>query len=414
MTRVKASHKAVHSTGIAVRGARLSKFGQRRNAILFCNAARFAAPEIEKLNMGKRLILSVAIIAVGSFILTKMADERPFVELVDRAVMSDQAKSFNASCPLSQEYINKADLNLLAICSRYGLAAYDAARRYPVSGPQIFALYGGDQTFRAILDRYGHQVIPVVAYYVENRSSMYQLRQAFGEAVQQLWAGERPTWEPSRITPEEIGLLVINQIDARGQEFLAEFENVNGAARRKPMASTFLEIKDFLFGGVDNLETILIRAERLPTWGELGDAGIDATLIIGGVAALGKVRVLAREARIEGAAVERSSVRSIVKGAYGAIGGVSTAYTVGSISLLYIAVTHPSLIRSAAGWAAEQLGYDRVAGIFVAYFIILSIALAVLSPLIWCSALIVRPFVRLGSILWRLGRARQSGGQAVA
>jgi hypothetical protein len=222
--------------------------------------------------MTKLFILSVTIAAIGSLLLTEAADRRPFEELMQRAVISDQAKSFGANCPLSQEYIDKADLSLLAICSEHGVDAYFAARRYPVSGPKIFALYGKDQTFSAILDRYGHQIIPVVAFYVENGSLVYQYRQALGEVFRRMWAGQRPSWEPDRITPEQIGLIVINQIDVRGQEMLAEFEIVDGAARRKPIASAFLETKDFLFGGIDNLETILIRGEHLPTRGDLGDS----------------------------------------------------------------------------------------------------------------------------------------------
>jgi hypothetical protein len=349
--------------------------------------------------MIKRFILSVTIAAIGSLLLTKAADQRPFEELMQRAVISDQARSFSTNCPLSQEYIDKADLSLLAICSENGIDAYFAARRYPVSGPKIFALYGKDQTFRAILDRYGHQIIPVVAFYVENGSLVYQYRQALGEVFRRMWAGQQPSWEPDKITPEQIGLIVINQIDVRGQEILAEFEIVDGAARRKPIASAFLETKDFLFGGIDNLETILVRGERLPTWAELGDAALDTTLIVGGVGALGKIRVLAREAQIEGAAVEKGSARSIVRGAYGAISGLSTAYTVGSLSVLYVAVTHPSLLISAAGWIAEELGFNRVIGIFVAYFIVLLPALILLSPLLWCWLLAVWPLIRLGLML---------------
>ena len=141
--------------------------------------------------MAKRFILSVMIAAIGSLLLTKAADQRPFEELMQRAVIADHARRFSANCPLSQEYIDKADLNLLAICSEHGIDAYFAARRYPVSGPKIFALYGKDQAFLAILDRYGHPVIPVVAFYVENGSLVYQYRQALGEVFQRMWAGQQ-------------------------------------------------------------------------------------------------------------------------------------------------------------------------------------------------------------------------------
>ena len=163
--------------------------------------------------MLKWLALLVAVTTIGSFILTEATDQRPFEEIMARAAIADQARSPGAKCPLSKEYIDGADLNLIAICSEYGLAAYDAARRYPTTGAKVFALYGKVQTFDVILDRYGHQVIPIVAYYVENGSSMYRLRQTLGEAMQQLRAGQRPSWDPAKLTPEQIGLIAINQID---------------------------------------------------------------------------------------------------------------------------------------------------------------------------------------------------------
>jgi hypothetical protein len=189
----------------------------------------------------------------------------------------------------------------------------------------VFAVYGKDPTFRAILDRYGHQVIPVVTYYVENGSVRYQIRQKLAEAVQQLWAGQRPSLDPNNLTPEQVGLIAINQIDAQGHELLAEFEIVDGVANRKPMATAFLEAKDFFFGDIENLETILVRGERLPTWKELGDAAIDATVVVGGVGALGKLSIFAREARIGGAVVEKSSARLMLEGAYDAIGTATKA-----------------------------------------------------------------------------------------
>jgi len=363
--------------------------------------------------MLKWLVLSVAITVIGSFILTEAADQRPFGEVMMRAAIADQAKSPGAKCPLSQEYIDGADLNLIAICSEYGLAAYDAARRYPTTGPKVFALYGKDQTFHAILDRYGHQVIPVVAYYVENGSSMYQLRQMLGEAMQQLWAGERPTWDLAKLTPEQIGLVAINQIGVQGQELLAEFEIVDGIAKRKPMATAFLESKDFFFGGIENLEKTIVRGERSPTWKELGNAAIDTTIIVGGAGALGKISVFGKEARIGGAALEEGSAPLLLEGTYDAIAtATKTTLLVGSIAIPVLVIARPSLLVSAGGWIAEQLGYNRTIGIFVASFIILLTVIAIAFPLIRFMLLVVRPSVRLGLILLRRRRVRRSVSMA--
>jgi len=363
--------------------------------------------------MLKWLVLSVAITAIGSFILTEAADQRPFGEVMMRAAIADQAKSPGAKCPLSQEYIDGADLNLIAICSEYGLAAYDAARRYPTTGPKVFALYGKDQTFHAILDRYGHQVIPVIAYYVENGSSIYRLRQTLGEAMQQLWAGQRPSWDLAKLAPEQIGLIAINQIDVQGQEMLAEFEIVNGIAKRKPMATAFLESKEFFFGGIENLEKTIVRGERSPTWKELGNAAIDTTIIVGGAGALGKISVFGKEARIGGAALEEGSAPLLLEGTYDAIAtATKTTLLVGSIAIPVLVIARPSLLVPAGGWIAEQLGYNRTIGIFVASFIILLTVIAIAFPLITFMLLVVRPSVRLGLILLRRRRVRRSVSMA--
>jgi hypothetical protein len=355
--------------------------------------------------MLKWFILSIVIAATGSFLLTETADRRSFGELMVRAAIADQAKSPGSRCPLSQDYIDVADLNLIAICSEYGLAAYDAARRYPTTAPKVFALYGQDQTFRAILDRYGHQVIPVVAHYVEHGSVRYQLRQTLGEAVQQLWEGKQPNWDPHKLSPEQIGLIAINQIDAQGQELLAEFEIVDGVAKRKPMTTAFLESKDFFFGHIQNLENVLVRGERLPTWKELGNAAIDTTVIVGGVGALGKISSFAEEAQISGAALEEGSAALVLEGAVDAIGTATrTTLLVGSIAVPVLVMTRPTLLVSGGGWIAEQLGYNRTIGTFVAYFIILGTMIA-LMRFLW---LVVRPFLRLALMLLGPRRTRCS------
>jgi hypothetical protein len=147
-----------------------------------------------------------------------VADPRGFEELAERAAVADQANASATKCPLSREYIDKADIGLLSICVSHGLGAFEAAQRYPASAPKVFAVYGEDETFRKVLDEYGHQVIPVVAFFVENGSREFQIRQALGEALQQMWAGQKPKWEPSKITREQIGLIAIHRIAVRGHE----------------------------------------------------------------------------------------------------------------------------------------------------------------------------------------------------
>ncbi len=120
-----------------------------------------------------------------------MSDRRGFEELVARAAIADEARTEGSKCPLSQEYTDKADIGLLSICLKYGLGAYEAAQRYPATAAKVFAVYGEDETFQKVLDRYGHPVIPVIAFFVEHGSREFQIRQAIGKAVQQMWEGSK-------------------------------------------------------------------------------------------------------------------------------------------------------------------------------------------------------------------------------
>lgn len=356
--------------------------------------------------MFKRFALPLGITALIAAMLAMVSDRRGFEELVARAAVADEARADGSKCPLSQEYTDKADIGLLSICLKYGLGAYEAAQRYPATAAKVFATYGGDETFQKVLDRYGHPVIPVIAFFVEHGSREFQIRQAIGNAVQQMWEGSKPKWEVADITREQIGLIAIYRLTTRGNEMLAEFESVDGTAKRKPMTRLMLGLKDLLLGGVGDIETILVRGERLPSWKEVGFAALDVTIVAGGVGAVAKAaRVGVGTAEVveknavrlaaEGAA-GNNTIRVAAEGAYEAISVVGKAGVfVAPIALAYVAITRPQLIASAGGWVAEQLGGNRFVGIFAVYLIGIFLVLQFLRPLWWCGRAVGKPFFLL-------------------
>src|SRR5215467_11367633 len=224
--------------------------------------------------MFKTFVIPLVFATLTAATLALVSDRRGFEELAVRAAIAEEARAAGAKCPLSPEYTDTADIRLLSICLRYGLGAYQAARRYPDTSAKVFAVYGEEEIFQKVLDRFGHQVIPVVAYFVEHGSRELQFRQAAGEAMQQMWEGRKPKWQPDNITREQVGLIAIYQLDRRGHEMLAEFEIVDGKAIRKPVSRSLFLLKDLVLGGVDDVETILVRGERLPTWKEAGFAAL--------------------------------------------------------------------------------------------------------------------------------------------
>jgi hypothetical protein len=380
-------------------------------------------PLWKKSGMFKSVFGSLVVASLLAATLALLSDQRGFEELAIRAAIAEEARAPNAKCPVSSQYTDTVDLSLLSICLKYGLGAYQAAQHYPDSAPKVFAVYGEDETFQKVLDRLGHAVIPVVAYFVEHGSRELMLRQATGEAMQQIWDGKSPTWHWADITREQIGLVAIYQLERRGHEMLAEFEIVDGKAVRKPMRRFFFAVKNLLLGGVDDIETILVRGERLPTWKEVGFAALDVTVIAGSVGAIAKAArfgVGTAEAVEKGAirvaaenAVEKNSLRLAAEGAAGTTAGSNvirvaaegayetiaavgkTSMIVAPVAVTYLAITRPQLVASAGGWVAEQLGANRIVGIFAVYLIGIFLLLQVLRPVWWCGRLVGKPVFRV-------------------
>jgi hypothetical protein len=219
--------------------------------------------------------------------------------------------------------------------------------------------------------------------------------------VAQLWEGKTPKWQLARLTPEQIGLIAIDQLATRGHEMLAEFEIVNGVAKRKQMTRFILEAKDIFFGNIATLERVLVRGERLPTWKEVSLSALDMTLAAAGVGALAKL------ARVgSGAVVEKSAFRLAADGAFEAIRTVAkTSTRIGPFAFAYIAITRPALIASAGGWIAEQLGFKRIYGIFAIYMIGISLVFVGLSFLLQ----FLRPLALFATIIRRSVRGPLHG-----
>jgi hypothetical protein len=158
-----------------------------------------------------------------------------------------------------------------------------------------------------------------------------------------------------------------------------------------------LGAKDLFLGGVVDVEKILVRGERLPTWKEVGLAAVDVTIVVGGVGAISKA------ARVGGrTAAEKSTARLMAEGAYGAISGmVKTGERIAPVAFVYVALTRPDVIASAGGWIAEQFGIYRFVGIFVVYLIGISLVLQFLRPLLWCGRIVLWSSHRLRHISLR-------------
>jgi hypothetical protein len=327
----------------------------------------------------KRIVFSLFLAGSAAVVSTAATDWRDFKDLAARAAMTDGAAKPGSRCPLSKTYLDTLDLDILSLCLTYGWPAVDAARRYPALAHNVFALYGEDPTFRSVLDRYGHQVIPVVAYYIENGSTSYRINATVRGALHQIELGQMPTWGDG-LTGEQMGFMAVQELDDRGVELLAEFEIIDGHAKSKPVAATVLGAKNFFFGGIHRIETIWTRGGS-PTWKDYGEAALDVAVVAGGVGLLAKE---ARAAELVGGSTSPRLVAATASRVLRNVGTVAVG-PIGNLAVLYVALTHPMLIVSSIGWIAEQLGLNGLICIFFAYFLLFRMLCWFLQPLFWCA-----------------------------
>ncbi|MFI0843721.1 hypothetical protein [Mesorhizobium sp. IMUNJ 23232] len=322
--------------------------------------------------MRKRYWVAVSIVIAAVLTLTWHRDGGPvdLEEAIVRTAVVDTLTAAESRCPLSDRAIDTTASWLLAACAEGGLAWYDAAQRYGDDAAKVFTTFGNDPTFKEIFQTLGPPVVPVVTYFVRNGSTQYLLQETIGQGVSHLWNGEAIGFGIAELSPEQYGLIAIEELKTRGHEMLSEFEIVNGTAVRKQFTRTVLGAKSLFLGGISDVETVIARGERLPKWSEVGWAALDATVIAGGIGvAVKSLRV----AKIPATIVGRGSTKLAVlrRAAGGAVRSLSAVAKVSgvaaAVAIPYLAFTRPQLVATAAGWVAEQIGMPAWLGVFLVF-----------------------------------------------
>jgi hypothetical protein len=332
-----------------------------------------------------------------------------FEDAVTNAMLVEQIRRDGSRCPLSQDAIDSAKAWALAACAQGGLGWYEAAERYGDDAEKVYLTYGWDPGFVEVFERLGPPVVPVIAYFVRNGSTQYYVQDAVGQGLARLWGGAED--RRGELTPEQYGLVAIGELRHRGHEMLSEFEIVDGVAVRKPFTRTVLAAKNLAFGGVTDLEQVLARGERLPSWSEVGWASFDAAVLVGGAGLVVKILRTAKAPVALGAKAATGAARlrplaSAGRGAFQSLAAVGKVAGVAAVvAIPYIAVTRPYLLAGAGAWIAEQAGLPGWLGAFLVYLAFcIAIALALrllLGPFAW----ILRLLGRFGSWIARDGPA---------
>jgi hypothetical protein len=338
--------------------------------------------------MKKAVLLAFFAAAVLAATLTSLATPR-------RGFEEDLAQlDAVVSCPLKAEVVEHVATDVVAVCAKYGDVAFRIAERYPDKAPRLFALYGELPQWKAVLDRYGHEVIPLV-WYFQQGSKEIQVRQALGRAVGDLLHGERPVFKLEEMTPEQFGYVAILMLEDRGYDLLGQFEFKDGEARRRPVERAFSTLKELFFGGVSQLERVLVRGERWPTFGEIGFAALDVALVAGGISAITELRV-AGEAAEDARAATRFGRLSALQVSSEAIG--NSAMAVGRkvvpaaavLGVAYLAVSHPHIVTGAGQWIAARAGLPPWVGAFGLWLVLLIPFMMVISPLAFTTRMTIK------------------------
>ena len=331
-------------------------------------------------------------------------DRADFETEVTRAALTEEIRRDESRCPLGDRAIDEVPQWVLSACATGGLGWYEAAQRYGEDAAGVFRVYGADEEFAAAVDRLGHAVVPVVAYFARNGSTQYLLSETFGRGVSRLWNEGRMGVGLAELTPEQYGLIAIHELSRRGHEMLSEFEIVDGIAVRKPLTRVLLGAKNLMLGGVSDLESVIARGERLPTWSEMGWAAVDTAIVVGGIGAVAKTVQVARGS----ATVAMRGTARVVHLRAAGEGAARSLATVGkaagmaaAVAVPYVAITRPHLVASAGGWLAEQAGLPGWVGVFAAYAAL-------------CLALATLARVLLGPILWALRTLGRFAGRSAA
>jgi len=217
-----------------------------------------------------------------------------------------------------------------------------------------------------------------------------------GRIVDDLVHGERPVFKIEDLTQEQLGYIAILMLKDQGYDLLGQFEFVDGEVRRRPLQSALSTLKELFLGGVSQLERVLVRGERRPSFGEIGSAVLDVAVATGGLSAMTSLRAAGPAA--EDLAATRFGRLTALEVGSEAVG--SSAMTLGRkvlptaavVGAVYLAVTHPHVVTEAGEWIAEKAGLSSWVGAFVVWLILTIPIMILIPPLVLVGKVTMRSF----------------------
>ena len=265
------------------------------------------------------------------------------------------------------------------------LKAQAALRLQPERAARVFALFGPEPDFMAVLETYGDSVLLPIEFFLDNEIAALSL-------ARRLWPGDGDRQPPSA---EERGWQAVQYIREEGHGFLGQFVvDADGRVQWLQSERVLEGLGQFFAGGIRRLESRYRSGEAIEA-ADVGWAMVDAVAVVGAVQLL-RIGKLATTAARSGDAASQAS-RFAVRLARAGQVGANVASRLKWPALLgagYLAMTHPALLGDVFSTVGGWLGLSPELAVFGGWAILLLIVLTLAS---W----LLRPLAAL--CLWLLG-----------
>lgn len=302
---------------------------------------------------------------------------------------------WSENCGVNKGELRQATAAQNAVCAEWGKEVYVYSLRYPDRLPVLYGLYGNLPEFHEVVDRHGHQVVPIIWSYLESGSTTEQLQHDVGRAVSEILAGRMPPLESEPLSPIEHGARAIVRLRHNGHDMLAQYAVVDGEVEVMPVTTTLRSIERFLLGGVKSLEGKLVRGEET-TAADYGHAVLDVAVIaLGGHAIVvglkrGAAKGAAKAVTAKGGGkVAAVKVTAVARTA--AVGAGKAFWAVGRkvlpaaavLGTGYLMVTKPQLLAGAGTLILQTMGVPVYTAAAIVWGAMLFIVLSVFRLLVW-------------------------------
>lgn len=337
-------------------------------------------------------LLLTAVLALAAGITALSSDANYEDRLVDLTLRQAQPLGWSGSAPTPENAIALKAL-LLDYDHELAFKARLALEKYGADAQDVLLRFGDDPAFQAVVRQYGENVVPVVAYFVNNDVASIRLlhlaQQKGEEAIaaakgfwQKLWPSQTPPAPPVPPTVYNAdlrGQRAIAFIDHEGHQFLGQFVlNPQGQAVWVQSERGLEAAKSFFFSGITGLEKKYQRGQPLQA-ADVLSAGMDVFLVVGTFKAVKFLRAakqvravgIVQRTQLLGAPLLRSSAlgRQVMK--YGAIAGTA-----------YLAVRYPSLLSGMFVTAGQWLGISPLLAKVIGWTLLLAPLLLPLLSLV--------------------------------